>query len=340
MCASHHPQLKLFAFNTPGIQNAAVEFDAKTLSPTYHLTIGLPGRSNAFAIARRLGLAEDIIERAQGLVSPDDQQADALLASIREAREAATEARREAEEALARIQDMEGELRTQLANIEQTRRQILDRAREEGRRELEELRAETGHVRAGLAQAGYTRESLQEAERAIDRLLQQVAPLPPIPEPSRPSTGNLKVGDMVYIQALDQTGDVLSISGTDAELLVGGFRLRTRLSSLEFRSRPEAAKPSETPPVLPPMVESPGIELHIRGLRAKEVAPRLERYLDTAYLAGLPWVHIVHGKGLGVLKEVVRSLLKDHPLVDSFRPGELAEGGDGVTVVHLQAYSG
>ena len=345
MGATHHPQLKLFAFNTPGVQNASVDFDAETLSPTYHLTIGPPGRSNAFAIARRLGLAEEIIERAQSLVSPDDLQADALLGSIREANEAASTARRDAEESLARVQEMEGELRVKLANIDETRRQISDRAREEGRQELEKLRAEIEHLRGDLARRGSTRESLQEAERTIDRLYERVVPLPPIFEPSPPPTGNLKadglkVGDMVYIEDLGQTAELLSISGTDAELLAGGFRLRTRLSNLEFRSRPEEAEPSQTRPVLPPMVESPGIELHIRGLRAEEVAPRLERYLDTAYLAGLPWVHIVHGKGLGVLKEVVRDLLKDHPLVDSFRPGELAEGGDGVTVVHLQVYSG
>ena len=345
MGATHHPQLKLFAFNTPGVQNASVDFDAETLSPTYHLTIGPPGRSNAFAIARRLGLAEEIIERAQSLVSPDDLQADALLGSIREANEAASTARRDAEESLARVQEMEGELRVKLANIDETRRQISDRAREEGRQELEKLRAEIEHLRGDLARGGSTRESLQEAERTIDRLYERVVPLPPISEPSPPPTGNLKadglkVGDMVYIEDLGQTAELLSISGTDAELLAGGFRLRTRLSNLEFRSRPEEAEPSQTRPVLPPRVESPGIELHIRGLRAEEVAPRLERYLDTAYLAGLPWVHIVHGKGLGVLKEVVRDLLKDHPLVDSFRPGELAEGGDGVTVVHLQVYSG
>ncbi|HUV94256.1 MAG TPA: endonuclease MutS2 [Anaerolineae bacterium] len=345
MGATHHPQLKLFAFNTPGVQNASVDFDAETLSPTYHLTIGPPGRSNAFAIARRLGLAEEIIERAQSLVSPDDLQADALLGSIREANEAASTARRDAEESLARVQEMEGELRVKLANIDETRRQISDRAREEGRQELEKLRAEIEHLRGDLARGGSTRESLQEAERTIDRLYERVVPLPPIFEPSPPPTGNLKadglkVGDMVYIEDLGQTAELLSISGTDAELLAGGFRLRTRLSNLEFRSRPEEAEPSQPRPVLPPRVESPGIELHIRGLRAEEVAPRLERYLDTAYLAGLPWVHIVHGKGLGVLKEVVRDLLKDHPLVDSFRPGELAEGGDGVTVVHLQVYSG
>jgi len=344
MCSSHHPRLKVFAFNTPGVQNASVDFDPKTLSPTYQVTIGLPGRSNALAIAKRLGLAEKIIEQAHSFVSAEDLRADALLAGIKEANEAAAKARGEAEERRARVQEMENELRVRLADIDQARREILDQAREEGLRKIEELCTEIEHLRTSLIQQGMSPQSLQEASAALDRLHEEMAPQPQVSNvPAEPSqrvgVDDLKVGDIVYVRSLAQTGEVLNVSTTDADILVGGLRLRTGLDELEFRSHRQQREPSQTRSVKIPQVESPGIELHLRGLRAEEVAPRLEKYLDTAYLAGLPWVHVIHGKGRGVLKEVVRSMLVDHPLVRSFRPGNLAEGDGGVTVVQLERYS-
>jgi len=343
MCTSHHPRLKVFALNTPGVQNACVEFDPATLAPTFRLTIGLPGRSNALAIARRLGLAEEIVEQAQGFVSSKDQEADVLLGRIQEANRAAAQAWREAEESRARTNEMEQRLRVELANTEKARRQILDQARQEGRRELEEMRSEISRLRKRLPPHDPGRDSTKEALVAIDHLHRELAPLPPLDQPSSPRTegplDGLQTGDIVYVTHLGQTGELLEVSDAEAEVLVGGLRLRTPLGKVQFHSRPESDRRPETRSVRRPKVDFPGLELHLRGLRAEEVAPRLERYLDTAYLAELSWARIVHGKGMGVLKEVVRSLLKDHPLVRSFRPGELAEGGDGVTVVELERYA-
>ena len=354
ICSTHYSQLKIYAFSTPGVQNASVEFDIETLSPTFNLVIGLPGRSNALAIAQKLGLAEEIIAQAQHLVSPEDLQMDVLLERVKAAREAAEGAQTEAEERLARAQEMERELRRKLAAIEEARRQVLEQAREEGRGELEHLREEIRRIRTALTQPRSAAavsmaplsSAVQEAYAAIERLDEELAPLEAVTEPMPPTSEKLREGDTVYITTLGQTGELLSLGDQEAEVRVGGFRLRTRPSALQFRARPQPTAPQATEITVRSArwraavpAESPGMELDMRGWRAEEVAPALDRYLDNAYLAGLPWAQIIHGKGMGVLKEVVRQFLTNHPLVASFRPGALNEGGDGVTVVQLQKRS-
>ncbi len=338
--STHYSQLKVFAFNTPGVQNASVEFDIETLSPTFRLVIGLPGRSNALAIAKRLGLSEQIIEQAQRSISPEDLQADAMLAKIRAANDAADLKLREAEERRARSEEVEHDLREKLGKIEETRAQILNQAREEATHELEQVQGEIRRLRLELlrqasAPPAVAVAAIQEASAKIEQLAEGITPVEAPKEPAPNTSEKPRVGDMVYVSSLGQTGELLSISGQEAEVKVGGFRLRTRLSGLEFRSRPQPAEPTEEAAVRGPRAESPGIELDMRGWRAEEVAPALDAYLDKAYLAGLPWVHIIHGKGMGILKEVVRQFLVGHPLVSSYRAGALNEGGDGVTVVVL-----
>ena len=334
ICSSHYSQLKVYAFSTPGVRNASVEFDIETLSPTYHLTIGLPGRSNALAIAERLGLAPEVIERARRLISPEAARADILLDKVQVAREAAEEARQDLERRRERVREQEETLRRKLAHIEEERQQVLEQAHEEARRELERVRQEIRRLQARLLTQPSPAEALKEVAKAVEQLAEQVVPPEPVEEPPLPSQEPLRVGDTVYVKTLDQKGQLLSLTDDEAEVAIGGFRLRVHPSKLEFRAR---AKPEVAEPSLPkrPRVASPGMELDLRGRRAEEVAPILEKYLEDAYLAALPWVHIIHGKGNGVLKQVVRQILPHHPLVASFRAGELAEGGDGITVVHL-----
>ncbi|NLG48689.1 MAG: endonuclease MutS2 [Chloroflexi bacterium] len=333
--STHYSQLKVFAFSTPYVQNASVEFDVETLSPTYRLTIGLPGRSNALAIAKRLGLDESILSEAQRLLSPEDLEVDALLANVKSASEAADQAREDAEQRRTRVSAMETELRKKLVGIEEARRQVLEETRAEGRRELEELRETIRRLRRNMAQAVGTTQATQEVAQEVERLLEQMEQPEPVREPVAPPSQKLEVGDKVYVSTLGQTGELLSLSGQEAEVRVGGFRLRAPVGTLEFRSREAPPPPTESKAVRGPLVSSPGVELDLRGQRAEEVAPIVSKYLDDAYLAGLPWVNIIHGKGTGVLKEVVRQFLSDHPLVESYRPGGPGEGGEGVTVVHL-----
>jgi len=340
LCSSHYAELKVFAFGTPRVQNASVEFDVKTLSPTFHLSIGLPGRSNALAIAERLGLPNRILSQARNLVSPDALGADLLLENVRNASEAADAAQRESEAARERAQAMERELRFKLGQIEEARRLVIEEARQQARDELEQLRDELRHWRQRAAQGGGqgAAEPVKEMLRALDRLEEQVQPVAPVSEPVAAPETELQVGDRVYLPKLGQEGQLQEIDGDAGQVSIGGFRVRTELDRIEFRGRerrPAAAQPEA--PARRPVGASPGMELDMRGLRVEEAAPVVAKYLEDAYLAALPWVHIIHGKGMGVLKQVVRDQLRGHPLVRSFRPGELSEGGDGITVVQLES---
>ncbi len=338
--STHYSQLKVYAFSTDWVQNASVEFDVETLSPTYRLSIGLPGRSNAFAIASRLGLNEAVIAEARALLSPEDVKSEALLAHVASASEEADRSRTEADERLTEVRALEETLRARLAAIEEARRQVLEEAREEGRQELDALREEIRRLRSGLSRGDAPARPANEALQAVEQLAERVAPVRPAEEVPAASPEGLQVGDRVYVTSLKQSGELLSLSDGDAEVKVGGFRLRTQPNRLRFESRPvrEPAANTSSRGISTPQADSPGMELDMRGWRAEEVASALDQYLDRAYLAGLPWVHLIHGKGMGVLRQVVRQQLAGHPLVASVRSGEQGEGGDGVTVVQLHKH--
>ncbi|MGC9361177.1 MAG: Smr/MutS family protein, partial [Anaerolineae bacterium] len=334
VCSTHYSALKLFAFGTEGIQNASVEFDLETLSPTYRLSIGVPGRSNALAIAQRLGLDQDILDRAAGLVSPQDMEADSLLEGVREARDAAEHDREEARKHRRRAARLEDDLRQRIAEIEASREDLLEEARAKGRKLLSDLQDELKALRLSIASGSDQAQAIREA---MQRHAELAKTLEPAPEPS-PSAGarptDLRPGDSVRIAYLGQVGEVLSVSDQEAEVRVGNLRLRAHPETLERVAAAPKEAPRRSRPSTPESA-SPGTELDLRGYRANEVASELERYLNSAYLAGLPWCSIIHGKGMGVLKQVVRGHLQGHPLVSEFRPGTLAEGGDGVTMVKL-----
>ncbi len=351
--ATHYSELKAYAHNTPGVTNASVEFDAETLAPTYRLTIGLPGRSNAFAIARRLGLEGGIIQTAQDLVSPEAMQTEAMLRDIQAQLDAATRERAAAEAARDQFERRLEELNQRLAHIGRERRDILNSARADARREIKAVREELRHVReewtAGLqATQGAPPEeetARQELERETEARLETLeatvskeeAPPPPKPK----YRGPLQPGDQVWVEPFEALGEVISSQSGKVEVQLGRFRTSVKRNQVELRERAtktEAVPDKEevmTGSVQTPTVESPGLELDLRGQTAEEALHRLDLYLDDAYLVGLPWVRIIHGKGTGVLRSAVRDALQGHPLVASYEPGKEGEGGDGVTVVKL-----
>ena len=329
--ATHYPELKVFAHATPGVENACVEFDLETLAPTYELSIGLPGRSNALAIASRLGLTPEIVDQAREMISPENLEVEGLLAEIQRARQEALEAREAAEAARREAESLERELRQKLAAIEEDRREVLRAAREEARRELEEVREELRKIKARLKAAPVSREWLAQAEKRLAELEPPPVEPPPRLRPGEP----VGVGDAVWVAGLGAAGEVIALDGDEAEVQVGRFRVRARLNELEK----VAGEWHPTPTIQQPRIiirhPSPGLELRLRGWRVEEALERLEKYLNDAYLAGLPFVRVIHGKGTGVLRRAVREHLSSHPLVAEWRPGEEGEGGNGVTVVRL-----
>lgn len=332
LVATHYPELKAYAQMTPGVQNACVEFDPETLRPTYHLTIGLPGRSNAFAIARRLGLDEEIVRAAEAMVSREDRQTEALLADIHRLRLQAAQERDAAHAARLEAEQLAEELRRRLAEIEAERSSLLQAAREEAAAELEALRREIRALRQRLRAAAEPLAEMgaveEEAEALEEKIGEVLKPEPvAMPIPMRP----LQVGDRVWVKPLRAEG-VVSALGETLEVQVGPARVQVTPDEVELRGGPQARPEPGGVTYEPPAVAS---RIDLRGRTVEEALEELDRYLDAASLAGLPSVYVVHGKGTGALRRAVRGFLRTHPLVGSYRPGTEGEGGDGVTVVML-----
>ncbi|MFQ5855584.1 MAG: endonuclease MutS2 [Anaerolineae bacterium] len=331
LVATHYSELKVFAYNAEGVRNASVEFDAETLSPTYRLTIGLPGRSNALAIARRLGLEPRIVADARASLSPSELEVEDMLEDIRVDRAAAAAARVASETAEREAQARARQLEERLAEIETERRRIINEARQEAQKELAELRSELEQLKRRAIHSEATERALEHMEKLEERTqeLPAVVPLP------IPAIEDLQAGDRVWVSSLQREGQLTELSEDEAEVQIGTFRARVPLHELEPRAKP--ARTIERPAV---SVSRSGpshvrMELDLRGQTVEDAALSLDKYLDDAYLASLPHVHIIHGKGTGALRRYVREALENHRLVAEFRRGDRHEGGDGVTVVRL-----
>jgi DNA mismatch repair protein MutS2 len=351
--ATHYSELKAYAHTTPGVTNASVEFDADTLAPTYRLTIGLPGRSNAFAIARRLGLAGEIIGSAQDMVAPEAMQTEAMLRDIREQLDAARRERAAAEAARRRAEARLAEVEQRMADIDAERRDIINTARADARREIKAARQELRRLQdewtralqfaeaaeaPGAPSAGDLEKETASALEALEAGA-SVQEAPPPPQPKY--RGPLEPGDDVWVEPYQALGKVISSQRGEVEVQLGRFRASVKRNQVDLRERAAEAGAAQAEPewdipsLSGPAVESPGLELDLRGQTTEEALQRLDSYLNDAYLAGLPWVRIIHGKGTGALRAVVRDELKRHALVASYEPGKEGEGGAGVTVARL-----
>jgi DNA mismatch repair protein MutS2 len=336
--ATHYPELKTYAQLTPGVCNASVEFDAETLSPTYKLSIGLPGRSNAFAIAQRLGLPRDIVETARKMVSPDDLHAEDMLADIHSLRLQEAQARDAANAARAEADRLARQLRDRLDAIEEERQEVLAQAREEAAAELEALRGEMRTLKRRLQAAAAPVEAVSAIERDAEALEEELAEpeeLEPLPFAETVSPHPIRPGDAVWVRPLKAKGSVIEIDGGEVEVQVGPARARVKRGDLELIAATPVAEPASRGYRVIRSARSPGEQIEVRGFTVDEALEQIDRHLDAASLAGLPWVRIIHGKGTGTLRRAVREFLADHPLVSSYESGASNEGGEGVTVAKL-----
>lgn len=336
--ATHYAELKAFAHATSGVENASVEFDVETLAPTYNLTIGLPGRSNAFAIATRLGLDPQIVEEARSNLAQSDVDLEKLLSEIKKEKE---ETARELSRAQAERDSAERAAvgaRRKLIETEKAQAEILRQARLEAQSQVEAAKAELTRLREQWHKVALTREFIERAEDEIEDVeeIMKIDPLPaaaPLTE-SLASHERIQIGDRVYVPSLDQYGEVIGVGVDGLDVQIGSFRahLSPNQTQLQAKASTIVRDDSAGPPVVLPESESPGIEVHLRGMRADDALDKLDKYLDRAYRAGLPYVRIVHGKGTGTLRRLVREQLGANPLVASFQTADPHEGGDGVTV--------
>jgi DNA mismatch repair protein MutS2 len=346
LVATHYPELKAFAHVTAGIRNASVEFDLESLKPTYRLTVGLPGRSNALAIAERLGLERSIVERARRMVSPEELQADGLLDEIFRQREATRHVLSEAETARKEVQESQKELSSRLGDIEVERRKVLQEAREEAEVDLELLREEIRKLRRRLAAARQPLDVLSKIESEIEELDETIEETL-LPEPFHEDFEEeaFQLGDRVRVRTIDTVGVITSLSQNDAEIQIGQLRLKAGLEELSFLDTPpQSQKEKGAKPIRKAMrstgtdehiLKTPPLELDLRGFVVEDALVELEQRLDAAFLAELPLIRVIHGKGTGRLRQAVRQALKGSPYVESYEPGHPGEGGDGVTVVRV-----
>jgi DNA mismatch repair protein MutS2 len=330
---THYPELKAFALSTPGVRNASMEFDAETLRPTFRLHLGLPGASNAFAIAERLGLDRGVLTRADAHLSELHRS---LERTLREAERQRTELSAKLEEARVAAADAEAVM----ADAERD----AARARDDAERALRRARAEADEL---VLQA---RRALRQAEEARDRaakrnLVDEARAALAEAEATRAAAAPARaeeramvpiaVGAPVHVEGVAEPGTLLAVDDRGmADVAAGPLRLRVPAAQLRPAAEPEPAIRSERPLVRGSAASVP-LQLDIRGARAEEALAVLDRYLNDAAVAGIERLRIVHGKGTGALRTAIRAALSEHPLVRSQEPAGPSEGGDGATIVKL-----
>jgi DNA mismatch repair protein MutS2 len=352
VATTHYSELKAFAHEQPGVVNASVEFDIETLSPTYRLSIGLPGRSNALAIANRLGLDERIIERAREFLGSAGVRMENLLEDLQSERKAVEDERFHLSMERAEAEYQRKELEQERHELEEQRVKIINEARAQAERELDEVRRSLARVKVDVSHVNMTRERLGEARQRVHSLEEKVAPLP---RPRRPGKkaevqqekleGPLQIGDTVRVLSFGQNAELLGLSAdrSEADVQMGSLRIRVNVDNLERVSKRQAGAEergrTEPAVVLPRYEDRPEVamQLDMRGWRVDDALEELETYLNNAAMSGMSSVRIVHGKGTGALRGAVREQLAHHPLVKSYTSAPPQEGGDGVTIVKLSA---
>lgn len=346
---THYSELKAYAYATSRVENAAVEFDSQTLRPTFRLLIGTPGESNAFIIARRLGLPAEVVERAEAYLSEEQRQVSQMIRSLVEERKASEKALQEAESLRREVYQLREELERERQEARRRAAEIVERAQEEARSLVRRTRWEAKELIKRLegALAEESREeklrALQFARQKLEFLIKEVEDKSPecSPEPEGAPPANVSPGTAVFVLPLKQRGEVLSPPNAQGEVAVqvGTLKVNLKLEELRlFGKTQEPTRPAVSGRWAVVQTDSPTVkpELDLRGLTAEEACHQADKYLDDACLAGLKTVSLIHGKGTGALRAALHSFLKEHPLVKSFRFGGPGEGGSGVTIVELQ----
>ncbi|MCF6138166.1 endonuclease MutS2 [Pseudalkalibacillus berkeleyi] len=341
VATTHYSELKAYAYNREGVMNASVEFDVETLRPTYRLLIGVPGRSNAFEISRRIGLDDRIIEDARSHISEDNNKIDVMIASLENAQKQAEQERSEANDINREAQQLKQDLERKMQEFDQYKDKLYEKAENEAKKSVENARAEADEIlkelRAYQKDHGNVKEhKLIEAQKRLDEATpnksksfkKKTSKQAKVPE-------NLKPGEEVKVLTVNQKGHIVDKVGpNEYQVQVGIMKMTVKANELE---QVKQEKKPETKPVV--RVEGSSVrkpELDLRGERYDNALRAVDKFLDESLLAGYPQVSIIHGKGTGALRNGVQSFLKEHPNVKSTRFGSAGEGGSGVTIVGLK----
>ena len=349
VATTHYSELKEYALTTPNVENASVEFDVSTLRPTYRLSIGIPGKSNAFEISRKLGLPEFVIDKAKDLLSKEAVRFEDVIANAEYHRQLAEKERQIAEEARQEMVAIRNQAEAERKKLEDQRDRAIKKAKEEAKRIIENTRRESEAMitelramkKAGGAQEHEIQRVKKKMEQAQEALAEKKEVGGEIPKTVKP-------GDMVHIASMDV--DATVVTEPDAkgylQLKVGMMKMRAQLSDLRTLTSTQQMikkeqkklerKKSMREQRVDVMTRTVRQEIDVRGMALDEALPEVQKFLDDAMLSSLGEVSIIHGNGMGILRTGIQDCLRRHPCVSSFRLGRYGEGETGVTIVSLK----
>jgi len=351
MATTHYNELKKYALATSGVENAAMEFDVETLTPTYRLLIGVPGKSNAFEISKKLGLSESVIERASEHIKHGDMEFENVISSIEDDKRKAAADRLDAESMRAEIEERLKKLEEKEKAISEKRADIISEAKREARellretksavkdvqKDLRRLQKSGAHTNLNTGALEKSRRKINEAENLVsEKVVKQVNSEPV-------SADTLKIGDRVKLLTIGQNGTILSLPDEKGNLMIniGALKVKARLQDLmlinEGKDRkPQAKSSSKYGSLLRSKSSSVSASINVMGKNLEDALADVEKYLDDVYMAGLDMVSIIHGRGGGILKDGIRQMLKRKKYVDSYGAASYNDGGEGVTVVRMK----
>ncbi|HYH03216.1 MAG TPA: Smr/MutS family protein, partial [Bacillota bacterium] len=342
VATTHYSELKAFAYNTPGIENASVEFDIETLRPTYHLLIGLPGSSQAFEIALKLGMPEFLVREARSFISADNARVEEILKDIENDRRKSREDRRIGEEARLKSETLKNRYETDLAKLKEQKEEYLRLAKAEAREILIEARRDSENLLRQIREASHEELAgiVNEARKKISNdLVKLEEKQQKIRQKPAPAPETLRVGCRVRAVSLDQNGTVLDVNNDNVVVQLGILKATLPLDDIELLDEAKVKIPSQLRKTGVSGLEAAThitTEISLRGLHVDEALYQLEKYLDQAVLAGLHHFRVIHGKGTGTLRQAVQKYLRENPVVKSVAFAEQNEGGLGATVVELK----
>lgn len=340
IATTHYPELKAYGYNREGVINASVEFDIETLSPTYKLLIGVPGRSNAFEISKRLGLREKVIEMARSHVSAESNEVDQMIAALEASKKQAENELEDAHATLRQAEKLHKDLQEQIVSYYKEKDLLKEKAEREAQAIIEKAKQEAEDVIRELRRMRIEKKADIKEHELIDakKRLNEAVPVSDKSalNESRKPRHTFHAGDEVKVLTFDQKGHLVEkVSNQEWIVQIGILKMKVEEKDLEF-IQSEKPKPQKHVTTIKGRDSHVSIELDLRGERYEDAILRVEKYIDDALLSNYPRVSIIHGKGTGALRQGVQEYLKNHRSVKKIRFGEAGEGGSGVTIVEFK----
>lgn len=350
MATTHYQEVKMYAIRTDGVENASCEFDIKTLQPTYRFIVGMPGKSNAFAISQKLGIPAEIIDEANELVSNEDKRFEEVVEALEKSRIELDRLKDKAKADERKIEELKTRLEQERTQLEQDKEKELQAVRQQAQSIIEEVRFQGDLLMEDLEKLRHEKESADFSQRvkgarsrvnsAVNSMYETANPVAQkkldhyvLPRP-------LKVGDTVRLADLDKEGTLVRLP--DAKnvcfVQIGSMKTKTKLENLrlvEKKEQPKKQPPKQGKAYSGKITRKAGMELDIRGMLGDEGVFEVDRFIDNCLVSGISVITIIHGKGTGALRTAVQNYLRKNPHVKSFRDGAYGEGEAGVTVAEL-----